>query len=39
MKPIPKDDNRAGGNLLQGFYGNNRVIDGDYDGFIVKTVT
>jgi hypothetical protein len=39
VKPIPKDDNRAGGNLQQGFYGNNRVIDGDYDGFIVKTVT
>ncbi|WP_456317131.1 NucA/NucB deoxyribonuclease domain-containing protein [Streptomyces mirabilis] len=39
VKPIPKDDNRAGRNLLQGFYGNNRVIDGDYDGFIVKTVT
>ncbi|MEV4452463.1 NucA/NucB deoxyribonuclease domain-containing protein [Streptomyces mirabilis] len=39
VKPIPKDDNRAGGNLLQGFYGNNRTIDGDNDGFIVKIVT
>ncbi|MCX5094004.1 NucA/NucB deoxyribonuclease domain-containing protein [Streptomyces sp. NBC_00365] len=39
VKPIPKDDNRAGGNLLQGFYGNDRTIDGDNDGFIVKIVT
>ncbi|WP_328443713.1 NucA/NucB deoxyribonuclease domain-containing protein [Streptomyces sp. NBC_00386] len=38
-KPIPGDDNQAGGSLLKSFYAKNRVIDGLDDGFIVKIVT
>jgi hypothetical protein len=35
-KPIPKDDNQAGGLILKSFYAKNRIIDGLDDGFIVK---
>ncbi|MFD9280268.1 hypothetical protein ACFWD7_23690 [Streptomyces mirabilis] len=38
-KPIPGDDNGAGGSLLKSFYAKNRMIDGLDDGFIVKIVT
>ncbi|MFE7615002.1 NucA/NucB deoxyribonuclease domain-containing protein [Streptomyces sp. NPDC057496] len=38
-KPIPKDDNQAGGLILKSFYGKNRIIDGFDDGFIVKIVS
>ncbi|WP_234370582.1 NucA/NucB deoxyribonuclease domain-containing protein [Streptomyces scabiei] len=37
-KPIPKDDNQAGGLILKSFYAKNRIIDGLDDGFIVKIV-
>ncbi|MDO0916831.1 hypothetical protein QQM39_40295 [Streptomyces sp. DT2A-34] len=39
VKPIPKDDNGAGGNILLSFYAKNRIIDGMDDGFIVKIVS
>ncbi|MFJ8197150.1 NucA/NucB deoxyribonuclease domain-containing protein [Streptomyces sp. NPDC096152] len=39
VKPIPKDDNQAGGLLLKSFYAKNRIIDGLDDGFIVKIVS
>ncbi|MCC9706029.1 hypothetical protein E4N62_12635 [Streptomyces sp. MNU76] len=35
-KPIPKEDNQAGGLILKSFYAKNRIIDGLDDGFIVK---
>ncbi|MFC6064344.1 NucA/NucB deoxyribonuclease domain-containing protein [Streptomyces ochraceiscleroticus] len=35
VKAIPKADNKAGGDLLKGFYGKNRMLDGTEDGFIV----
>ncbi|WP_369166383.1 hypothetical protein AB5J49_00055 [Streptomyces sp. R28] len=38
-KPIPKDDNQAGGLILKSYYAKNRIIDGMDDGFIVKIVT
>ncbi|MFB6879111.1 NucA/NucB deoxyribonuclease domain-containing protein [Streptomyces sp. NPDC056323] len=38
-KPIPKDDNQAGGLILKSFYGKNRIIDGLDDGFLVKIVS
>ncbi|MFD3910094.1 NucA/NucB deoxyribonuclease domain-containing protein [Streptomyces sp. NPDC058603] len=36
VKAISKDENKAGGDLLKGFYGKNRVLDGFEDKFIVK---
>lgn len=39
VKPIPKADNGAGGNLLRSFYAKNRMLDGMGDGFIVKIVS
>jgi hypothetical protein len=39
VKPIAKADNGAAGNILRSFYGNNRIIDGMDDGFIVKIVS
>ncbi|MGW6257048.1 NucA/NucB deoxyribonuclease domain-containing protein [Streptomyces sp. NPDC055085] len=38
-KPIPGDDNQAGGSILKSFYAKNRIIDGTDDGFTVKIVT
>ncbi|WP_455752924.1 NucA/NucB deoxyribonuclease domain-containing protein [Streptomyces chartreusis] len=38
VKPIPKGDNGAGGNILLSFYAKNRIIDGLEDGFIMKIV-
>ncbi|WP_329297121.1 hypothetical protein OG410_42425 [Streptomyces sp. NBC_00659] len=38
-KPIPGDDNQAGGSILKSFYAKNRIIGGMDDGFIVKIVT
>lgn len=38
-KPIPGDDNQAGGLILKSYYAKNRIIDGLNDGFIVKIVT
>jgi hypothetical protein len=37
-KPIPKDDNKAGGLILKSFYAKNRIVDGLDDGFLVKIV-
>jgi hypothetical protein len=37
-KPIPRDDNQAGGLILKSFYAKNRIIDGLEDGFIVKVI-
>lgn len=34
--PLDRTQNGAAGNLLAGFYTNNRMIDGPDDGFIVK---
>lgn len=39
VRPLPKPDNIAGGNLLTSFYAKNRLIDGMDDGFIVKIIT
>lgn len=39
VRPIPKDDNGAGGNILTSFYAKNRIVDGMDDGFIVKIVS
>lgn len=39
VRPIPKDDNGAGGNILLSFYAKNRLIDGMEDGFVVKIVS
>jgi hypothetical protein len=39
VKPIRKDDNQADGLILKSHYAKNRIIDGMYDGFIVKIVT
>ncbi|MGW1543271.1 NucA/NucB deoxyribonuclease domain-containing protein [Streptomyces sp. NPDC002309] len=38
-KPIPGDDNQAGGLILKSYYAKNRIIDGLNDGFTVKIVT
>ncbi|MER5942484.1 hypothetical protein ABT121_34895 [Streptomyces sp. NPDC001928] len=38
-KPIPKDDNQAGGLILKSYYAKNHIVDGLNDGFIVKIVT
>ncbi|WP_158858074.1 NucA/NucB deoxyribonuclease domain-containing protein [Streptomyces sp. NRRL B-1347] len=35
-RPIPKDDNEAGGRIMSGFYSKNRIIDGTDDGFLIK---
>ncbi|MEV7196862.1 hypothetical protein AB0N81_34435 [Streptomyces sp. NPDC093510] len=35
-RPIPKEDNGAGGNIMSGFYSKNRIIDGPDDGFMIK---
>ncbi|MEV6758430.1 hypothetical protein [Streptomyces sp. NPDC051214] len=35
-RPIPKDDNAAGGRIMSGFYSKNRIIDGTDDGFLIK---
>ncbi|GAA1426807.1 hypothetical protein GCM10009601_36700 [Streptomyces thermospinosisporus] len=39
VKPIAKDDNKAGGSILKSFYAKNRIVDGMDDGFIVKIVS
>lgn len=39
VKPIPRDDNQAGGLFLQNYYAKNRILDGENDGFIVKIVS
>jgi hypothetical protein len=39
VRPIPEDDNGAGGDLLTGFYAKNRILDGMDDGFIVKIIS
>jgi hypothetical protein len=39
VKPIPRDDNRAGGLILKSYYAKNRIVDADNDGFIVKIIT
>jgi hypothetical protein len=39
VKPIPGDDNQAGGLILKSFYAKNRIVDGLNDGFIVKIAT
>ncbi|MCB5905897.1 NucA/NucB deoxyribonuclease domain-containing protein [Streptomyces pinistramenti] len=36
VQPLAKADNGAAGNLLNGFYTKNRLIDGPDDGFMVK---
>ncbi|MFF0164131.1 hypothetical protein ACFYRY_42640 [Streptomyces sp. NPDC005263] len=36
VRPIPKDDNGAGGRLMADFYRLNRIIDGSNDGFTIK---
>ncbi|MFD9724620.1 hypothetical protein [Streptomyces sp. NPDC059072] len=36
VMPLDGTQNGAAGNLLSGFYNNNRIIDGLEDGFIVK---
>ncbi|MYW21706.1 hypothetical protein GT039_40600 [Streptomyces sp. SID2955] len=38
VKPIAKEDNRAGGSILKGFYSKNRILDGMNDGFIVSII-
>ncbi|MEW2576793.1 NucA/NucB deoxyribonuclease domain-containing protein [Streptomyces syringium] len=35
-RPIVDTENRAGGNILQGFLTKNRIIDGSNDGFMVE---
>ncbi|WP_185912885.1 NucA/NucB deoxyribonuclease domain-containing protein [Streptomyces sp. IPPR8] len=35
-RPIPKEDNGAGGRLMADFYRLNRIIDGSDDGFLIK---
>ncbi|MGW7073090.1 NucA/NucB deoxyribonuclease domain-containing protein [Streptomyces sp. NPDC054855] len=35
-RPIPNDDNEAGGRIMSGFYTKNRIIDGADDGFLIK---
>ncbi|MFK4071872.1 hypothetical protein [Streptomyces sp. NPDC029674] len=35
-RPIPKDDNEAGGRIMSGFYSKNRILDGPDDGFMIK---
>ncbi|MEU1129607.1 hypothetical protein ABZ383_07030 [Streptomyces sp. NPDC005900] len=35
-RPIPKDDNEAGGRIMSSFYSKNRIIDGPDDGFLIK---
>ncbi|MFJ2235172.1 hypothetical protein [Streptomyces sp. NPDC087859] len=38
-RPVPKDDNGAGGRLMAAFYRLNRIIDGPDDGFLMKVVS
>jgi hypothetical protein len=38
-RPIPNDDNGAGGRLMADFYRLNRIIDGPDDGFLIKVVS
>ncbi|MFI2041402.1 hypothetical protein ACH470_43525, partial [Streptomyces bottropensis] len=38
-RPIPKDDNGAGGRLMADFYRLNRIIDGSNDGFLIEIVS
>ncbi|PJN11031.1 hypothetical protein CG723_08560 [Streptomyces sp. CB01635] len=35
-RPIPKEDNGAGGRSIADFYRLNRIIDGPNDGYIIK---
>ncbi|MFJ8637417.1 hypothetical protein [Streptomyces sp. NPDC093568] len=37
-KPIPGDDNQAGGLILKSYHAQNSIIEGLNDGFIVKIV-
>lgn len=39
VKPIARNDNQAGGLILQSFYAKNRIIDGLEDAFVVKVLS